>query len=278
MISLLAAGAAAASLTVPLRATIAESVGPGEAPTVGLATGARVTVSNPATGASFAVGGEVLAAARREASGRGAVAFAGDPAGSVRTWAVYLLDEEGEPLGDPEVLDVAFDEAGNGSVAARAGGSGVVRRVVVSTDPASLRTGGSGTLTTASVVYGDSAAGGGGLGWEQGLNTATVVYGDGTRSTLDTVRPVYGGSVRVEVQDRAVEAAFIGIVELASGAEASDILPDADLDTLNAAGFAAFQGLVLDAIAPVDTYRVEVEGKLEVKGLSVEGGLVESGD
>jgi hypothetical protein len=277
MLNVLLTSAAAASLTIPVRASIAESVEPGEAPTVGRATGAKLTVSNPATGKRFGVGGEVLAASRREASGTAPVVFAGSPAGSVRTWAVYLLDEEGEPIGDPEVVDVAFDEAGQGTVAARPVGAGVVRRVMVMTE--AYEVGGNVPITTASVVFGERVSGGGFVVIDSTtLPQSTVSYGDAVSPEGGTVRPVYGGNVRVEVQDRGVEAAFVGIVELASGAEASDILPEVDLDRLDAAGFAAFQGLVLDAIAPVDTYRVEVEGKVDVAGLTVADGLVEDGD
>ncbi len=106
----------ALALTVPVRATHTEWIVPGEAPTAGAATTATVEVSNPSTGARFRTVGE-LTATKREASGGGDVRFAGDPADTVRSWALYFIDAEGNVLGDPEIAQVLFDGKGSAALA-----------------------------------------------------------------------------------------------------------------------------------------------------------------
>jgi hypothetical protein len=106
----------ALALTIPLRATHTEWITPGAAPAASAATTASVKASNPTTGATFDVSGE-LTATLREASGGGEVTFAGDPADTIRTWALYLIDSDGNVLGDPELVEVLFDGKGAAALA-----------------------------------------------------------------------------------------------------------------------------------------------------------------
>lgn len=116
---LLSLFSSALALTVPLRVTYTEDVVPGQTSVAGTALSATVALSNPTTGGAFIVSADELTVNRQEASGSAAVSFSADPAGSVRSWAIYALDAEGEALGDPEIVDLVFDNAGNGAIAAR---------------------------------------------------------------------------------------------------------------------------------------------------------------
>lgn len=109
----------ALALTVPLRVTFAEEVVPGESAVASTALTATVELSNPTTGEAFSVEADELTVEKREASGRTSLSFAGDPAGSLRTWAIHFLDVNGDEIADPEIVDVLFDDNGNGAIAAR---------------------------------------------------------------------------------------------------------------------------------------------------------------
>lgn len=106
------------ALTVPVTARISDELHAGGTTMRQTATG-TVTLSNPTTGVSFAVGREELTVNGREASGSGSLRFSADPADSIRRWAVYYLDASGAVLGDPEVVEVLFDADGNGALAGR---------------------------------------------------------------------------------------------------------------------------------------------------------------
>jgi hypothetical protein len=216
---LLALVSSALALTVPLRATFQEEVAPGEAPTASSALTATVALSNPTTGGAFLVAADELTVNKREASGGGRVSFAGSPADSLRTWAIYFLDASGDPLGDPEVVDMLFDAEGNGAVAARDGGAPRIAKLGVS---------------------------------ESGA--------------------------RITVQDAGTLAASIGIVELGRDSSGSELTTDPDMEVMDAATYAAFQEIGLDAIVALDTYKVQLEGDLSVSGLRVAtDGTIESG-
>lgn len=124
---LLAFFSSALALTVPLRVTYSEEVSPGETTVASSALTADVKLFNPTTQKAFIVDQDELTVNKREASGQGGLTFAGNPAGSVRTWAVYLLDVNGKELGDPEIVDVLFDANGNGAIAARDGAGNTSR-------------------------------------------------------------------------------------------------------------------------------------------------------
>jgi hypothetical protein len=215
----------ALALTIPVKATLSEDVAPGERPVAGAATTATVALTNPASGATFVVSADELTANKQQAKGRGGVRFDGDPAGSVRTWAIYFLDATGAVLGDPEIATVAFDAKGTVSIAAR----------------------------------------------EEGRRTADFYTGKGFESSQVPV------ILRVNVQDSGVEASLVGIVELTNDGSDSDLVTDADMEVLDADTFAAFQALDLDAVIALDTYKLQLEGTIEVKDLKAVGGVVESG-
>lgn len=220
---LLALVTASYALTVPLRVTLTESVSPGEDAVASTTLTATVAVSHPTTGEAWPVRGDALTVLARSAEGEGGLTLAGDPAGSLRTWAFYLLDTDGELLGEPVVADVLFDDAG-------------ATAAIVARDTASTR-----------VLRADVA--------------------------LD------GGSPRVTVEVADTDAALVGIVELRSDREGSELVSDPDLSILDAAGYAAFQGLGLDAIVALDRYRTTMDGSVEVDGLDVDArGTVEGGD
>lgn len=214
------------SLTVPVRASLKEEIVPGETAVASSTTTATVALSNPVSGVKFAVADEELTVNKREASGKESLSFAQSPAGSVRTWAIYYLDVDGNELGNPEVVDVSFDDLGNGTVAAR---------------------GASSRLTSLVVKASKSTAG------------------------QDSV-------TKVAVQDSGADAAYIGLLELTNSDAGSDLLTNPDLTVMDAAIFAAFQGLTLDAVIPLDTYTMQLDGSLNVSGLAVSAaGTVESG-
>lgn len=111
----------------------------GQAPSPSL-TG-TLAVSDPNTHEVYTWTGEELTLSGRRARGGAALRFAASPAGSVRTWAVWFVGYDGELLGDPEVLDVVFDEHGNGDIVARAAAGAVTRlRVAAGRDPGSANT------------------------------------------------------------------------------------------------------------------------------------------
>lgn len=214
----------ALALTIPVKATFSEQVDPGERPLAGAATTASVALSDPTTGAVFKVSADELTANKRQAKGKGGVRFTGDPADSIRTWAVYFLDATGAVLGEPEYATVAFDAKGTASIAAREG-----RRV--------------GDFYTT-----------------KGFEGSQV--------------PIL---LRVGAQDDGAEAAMIGIVELRNDGTDNDLVSDADMDILDADTYAAFLELDLDVIVALDTYKLQLEGTVEVEGLTVKDGVVEAG-
>lgn len=116
----------ALALTVPVSAILTDEINANGTEGFRQTVTGTVAVSNPATGAVYTVGTDELTVNKREASGRGEMSFAGDPAGTIRTWALYYLDANGEVLGDPEVVDMLFDDSGNGAIAARDGVTGAV--------------------------------------------------------------------------------------------------------------------------------------------------------
>ncbi|MDP2304747.1 MAG: hypothetical protein Q8P18_01810 [Pseudomonadota bacterium] len=230
LLSLVSLVLPAFALSVPLRATFTESVVPGETALASATLTATVALSNPASGTSFTVRGDELTVNKREASGGSgrALTFAADPAGTMRTWALYYLDADGAVLGDPEVVDVLFDADGNGAVAAREDGAPRLAQLRVKTHPTGLRLGIS-------------------KGWE------------------------------MSVQDSGTDATMVGLVELRTDGEGSELVSDPDMEILDAATFATFQELGLDAILALDTYRTTLDGTVEVGGLSVDArGTVEA--
>ncbi len=226
---LLSLVSSALALTVPLKATFSEQVVPGESTLASSALTATVALSNPDTGVDFIVGKDELTVNKREASGKGGLSFSGNPANSIRTWAVYYLAANGDKIGDPEVVDVLFDKEGNGAIAAR-DGVGFTRLVTIS-----------------------------------GIN--------------EVVGETWSANAKVVVSDGGVQAALIGIVELTNdGGDASRLRADPDMEIMDAAAFAAYQGIGLDAMIALDTYKVQLEGDLSVDGLTVAtDGTVENG-
>jgi len=125
---LLASTALAATYALPLRATTSEFTYWGEDPTlVDDVQTATVAVSNPTTGVKFATTGELLL---REKTGEGVgeLQFDTDPSGTLHTWAITLLDGEGNVIGkEPQVVDILFGAHGDGTVVAREAGNIIIK-------------------------------------------------------------------------------------------------------------------------------------------------------
>ena len=82
--------------------------------------------------------------------------------------------------------------------------------------------------------------------------------------------------IAIELSQAGSAAAYVGIEELSS--DGSTLGEWADLSTLDAGVYAAFQGLQLQTIVPIQRYAVTVEGDLSVEGLTVAAdGAVEGG-
>lgn len=125
---LLASTALAATYALPIRATASEFTYWGDDPTlVDDVQTATVAVSNPTTGVKFATTGELLL---REKTGEGVgeLQFDRDPSGTLHTWAITLLDGEGNVIGkEPQVVDVLFGNHGDGTVVAREQGNIIIK-------------------------------------------------------------------------------------------------------------------------------------------------------
>lgn len=107
------------ALTIPVRATLHETVEPGERPGAGGAATASVAVSHAEKGVAYKVTADELYASRREAAGAVDITFTADPSGSVRTWAIYPLDGNGKLLAEPSVVEVSFDNNCTGAMSGR---------------------------------------------------------------------------------------------------------------------------------------------------------------
>lgn len=142
------------ALTVPLRATFKESVNPGEEAMVSSTTTAIAAAYSTTNGTRFTVGNDELTANKREGSGSGGLSFVASPAGSIREWAIYYIDADGNVLGDPDIVTMSFDASGVGNVAA--GGGSRLSTLGVS----SKKDGGGGQLfaSTGRVAVQDSGA------------------------------------------------------------------------------------------------------------------------
>ncbi len=160
-----------------------------------------------------------LTANKREGSGSGGLSFVASPAGSIREWAIYYIDADGNVLGDPDIVTMSFDASGVGNVAA----------------------GGGSRLST----FGVSSKKGGGAG------------------------QFFASTGRVSVQDSGANAAYIGIAELSNDGSGNELVPDPDMDTMDATAFATFQAEGLDAIVSLSSYAIQVDGTLSIDGLSI---------
>lgn len=222
---LLASTALASTLSIPVRATYAESTGIGEDPViVDSVLSATVAITNTTTGAALPTSGE-LTLKDRSAAGTGELSFTKDPSGSIRTWAVFLLDAKGKLLSStPEIVDIAFGDHGDASIVARESGPGLLVSVATG---ARTRTGDDGTHT-----------------------------------------------LRLEVSALGIEGAYVGVQELTSDTEPMEA--HADMEVMTAAVYASFQGLDLDALVPLDTWKATVDGTLSVQA-AVSGNTVEGG-
>lgn len=132
-----------------------------------------------------------LTATKREASGGGDVTLGGDPAGTVRSWAIYLLDADGNVLDDPEIGQVLFDGKGNAALA----GTRVSGVTVSGTDP--VGSGWTGALSVDAQDAGTEAA-------YVGIVELSVDASDGAGAALATI-PDLG------ILDLAVYATFQGL-------------------------------------------------------------------
>jgi hypothetical protein len=158
----------ALALTVPLRASYHQDIVPGEAAIASYATTASVvSLTNPTTGKVFSVSGDELTANKREATGKEKLSFRASTADSIRTWAVYFIDANGEELGDPEVVDVSFDAEGNGSIAARPSASRITTMSIL---PSTGSEGGY-PLSSVKVSVQDSASNASYIGIQELTNT-----------------------------------------------------------------------------------------------------------
>ena len=220
--------APAFALSVPVRATFREEVWPGEQALVSVTTTAAAAVYDGETGVRFAVSNDELTANKREATGKGRLSFLTSPGGSVRSWAVYYIGADGSVLGDPDVVTVSFDAAGNGNVAA-----------------------GTGARLA-------------------GLSLAVKKSGGDARW--------FDVTAKAAVQDTGANASYLGIVELSSNQAAADLVPDPDMDVMDANVYATFQAESLDAILPLDAYTLQLDGTVSIDGLSTsKEGVVQSG-
>jgi hypothetical protein len=83
-------------------------------------------------------------------------------------------------------------------------------------------------------------------------------------------------TVRVVVRDTGIQAAYLGIQELASDGVA--LSTHVDMEAMTADVYATFQGKMFDALVPLDTWTAVVEGNVDVTGLAIStGGIVEEG-
>jgi hypothetical protein len=122
---------AAQALPVPLRAVHVEKVEPGERPVLeGTKVTASVGVSREGASTCLPTTGDDLTVDKHEAVGRGSLSFAADPADTLRTWEVHLLDASGAAIAKVEEVDVLFDDAGVGTMVAR-GDGGLIEELVV---------------------------------------------------------------------------------------------------------------------------------------------------
>jgi hypothetical protein len=112
---------AALAVTLPVQATWKERVEPGGLASVSATTTGTLSAVHPTTGAPLALSADELTVRQRFASGDGAPSFRGDPKSSVRTWALTPLDRDGRPVGEPQIVEVVFDEAGLGALRGRDG-------------------------------------------------------------------------------------------------------------------------------------------------------------
>lgn len=218
---LLLSAAHAESVTIPVRTRFSELTDWGADPTVvdDVLSG-EVVVSDAATGVAYTSSGELLLK-QRQARGGGELVFSGDPSGSVRTWAVYLIDANGELLGkEPQVIDVLFGDDGDGTIVARVTADIVVRNVTIK---------------------------------KRGVSSRAT--DDGTHN------------LTVTVQGIGLDAAYVGIQELASDGTA--LTTHADMEAMTVDIYATFQGMALDAVVPLDTWDAVLEGDLTVEGLPV---------
>lgn len=152
---LLLSAAHAESVTIPVRTRFSELTDWGADPTVvdDVLSG-EVVVSDAATGVAYTSSGELLLK-QRQARGGGELVFSGDPSGSVRTWAVYLIDANGELLGkEPQVIDVLFGDDGDGTIVARVTADIVVRNVTIKKRGVSSRATDDGTHNLTVTVQG----------------------------------------------------------------------------------------------------------------------------
>lgn len=212
----------AATIDLPVRALYTEYTDWGQDPTVvDDVRSASVAISNPDTGVAFDVDGELLLSTRTGA-GTGEVTFDGNPNGSLRTWAIWLLDGNGKPLSaEPEVVDVLFGNDGDGTIVARASADIVVRTVRMK---------------------------------KRGVSRTDE---DGTHS------------LQVVVQGNGINAAYVGIQELTT--DGTPLTAHADMEAMTAGVYATYQGLVLDALVPLDTWKAQVDGVLSVDGVELDG-------
>lgn len=121
----------ASTLDVPVRAVYQEYTGWGEDPVVvDDVLSATVSVQDVDAGTVFPATGELLVS-ERTGTGSGELVFDADPSNTLHTWAVYLLDANGNPLGSPQILDIQFGSDGDGTIAARTTADIIVRKVTV---------------------------------------------------------------------------------------------------------------------------------------------------
>lgn len=83
-------------------------------------------------------------------------------------------------------------------------------------------------------------------------------------------------AIAVEVGSLGVQAAYVGIQEISSSG--APLATHADFEARTADVYANFQGLLLDALVPLDTWKATLDGTLSVDGVSathteIEGGV-----
>jgi hypothetical protein len=198
---------------------------------------------------------------------------------------------------DPAVVDsvlsgtLAVANPATGKSFATRGSLFVVDRIGKGTGELDFAADPTGTLRTWEITL--LAADGSVVGEPEVLDILFGEGGDGTitaRAEADIVvktvkikkrgissrQATYGGyTVQVGVTGYGTDAAYVGIRELA--ADGSPLGAHVDMAAMTADVYASYQGLVLDAIVPLDTWAAELEGTIAVEAVAVAGGAVEGG-